>query len=216
MPAAVKSPKHKSRNARAYAINKQAQQISRMAPLYAIRKKPHQKPAFRRELRLLLRTQDCFPMVADHAVCPAQLRASVQPAVFKALALTPYVPRRPRLDAHGLPVAAFGHQIRLLRLPNERCLWSSRGVALAAAGRSADLPYEDLLLRDPFLWRPNLMFALRKDWVEACDTFASSEPPTTRTMAVLWGRVKTIMELRATRAESWGNQSILTACKQQL
>ncbi len=35
-------------------------------------------------------------------------------------------------------------------------------------------------------------------------------------MAALWGGVKTIMELRATRAESWGNQSILAACKQQL
>ena len=60
------------------------------------------------------------------------------------------------------------------------------------------------------------MFALRKDWVEACDTFASSGPPTTRTLAALWRGVKTIMELRATRAESWGNQSILAACKQQL
>ncbi len=45
---------------------------------------------------------------------------------------------------------------------------------------------------------------------------ASSEPLTTRTMAALWGRVKTIIEIRATRAESWGNQSILAACKQQL
>jgi hypothetical protein len=104
-------------------------------------------------------------------------------------------------------VAAFGHQIRLLLLPNERCKWSSRGVALAAAGRSADLPYEDLLLRAPFLWRPNLMFALLKDWVEACVTFASSEHPTTRTLAALWGRVKTIMELRAKRAESWGKSN---------
>ncbi len=60
------------------------------------------------------------------------------------------------------------------------------------------------------------MFALRKNWVEACDTLESYKPPTTRTMAVLWGRVKTIMEIRATRAESWGNQSILAACKQQL
>ncbi len=137
MPAAVKIPKHKSRTARAYAMNKQAQHLSRTASSYAIRKKPYQKPAFRRELHLLLRTQDCFPMVADLAACPAQLRASVQPAVFKALALTPYVPRKPRLDKHGLPVAAFGHQIRLLLLPNERCKWSSRGVALAAAGRSA-------------------------------------------------------------------------------
>ncbi len=60
------------------------------------------------------------------------------------------------------------------------------------------------------------MFVLHKDWVEACDTFASSETPTTRTMAALWGGVKTTMEIRATRAKSWGNQSILAACKQQL
>jgi hypothetical protein len=63
---------------------------------------------------------------------------------------------------------------------------------------------------------PNLIFALRNDWVEACDTLASSESPTIRTMAALWGGVKIIMEIRTTRAESWGNQSILAACKQQL
>ena len=213
MPAAVKIPKQKSRKARAYAINKKP---SRTASLPAFCKKPYQKPAFRRELRLLLDTEDCFPMVADFAACPAQLRASVRPAVFKALALTPYVPRKPRLNEHGLPAASFGHQIRLLRLPNERYLWPSRGIALAAAGRSADLPYEDLLLRAPFLWRPNLMFALRQDWAKACDTFASPEFPTIRTMAILWNGVKIIMKLRATRAESWGNQLILAACKQQL
>ena len=153
-------------------------------------------------------------MVADFAACPAQLRASVRPAVFKALALTPYVPRKPRLNEHGLPAASFGHQIRLLRLPNERYLWPSRGIALAAAGRSADLPYKDLLLRAPFIYRPNLMFALRQDWVKVCDTFASPEFPTIRTMAILWNGVKIIMKLRATRAESWGNQLILAACRQ--
>ena len=136
--------------------------------------------------------------------------------VFKALALTPYVPRKPRLDAHGLPVASFGHQIRLLLPSNKRFIWANSGVALAAAGRSANLPYENLLLRDPFLWRPTLMFALRQDWVNACNTFASPEPPTTRTLVALWGGVKAIMGLRATRAESWGNQKILAACKQQL
>ena len=213
MLAAVKIPKQNPHKARAYAISKKS---SRTASPHAICKKPYQKPAFRRELRLLLGTQDCFPMVADFAACPAQLRASVQPAVFKALALTPYVPRKPRLNEHGLPAASFGHQIRLLRLPNERYLWPSRGIALAAAGRSADLPYKDLLLRAPFIYRPNLMFALRQDWVKVCDTFASPEFPTVRTMAILWNGVKIIMKLRATRAESWGNQQILAACKQQL
>ena len=204
MPTAVKIPKQKSRKARAYAINKKP---SRTASLPAFCKKPYQKPAFRRELRLLLLdTKDCFPMVADFAACPVQLRASVQPAVFKALALTPYVPRKPRLDEHGLPVASFSHQIRLLLPSNKRFIWANSGVALAAAGRSANLPYENLLLRDPFLWRPNLMFALRQDWVNACNTFASPEPPTTRTLVALWGGVKAIMGLRATRAESWGNQ----------
>ena len=213
MPAAVKIPKKNPHKAQAYATSIKS---SRTASPHAICKKPYQKPALRRELRRLLDTQDCFPMVADFAACPAQLRASVQPAVFKALALTPYVPRKPRLNEHGLPAASFGHQIRLLRLPNERYLWPSRGIALAAAGRSADLPYEDLLLRDPFLWRPNLMFALRQDWVKVCDTFASPEFPTVRTMAILWNGVKIIMKIRATRAESWGNQLILAACKQQL
>ena len=206
MPAAAKIPKQNPHKAQAYATSKNS---SRTASPHAIRKKPYQKPAFRRELRLLRDTQDCFPMVADFAACPVQLRASVQPAVFKALALTPYVPRKPRLDEHGLPAAFFSHQIRLLLPPNERFIWSSSGVALAAAGRSANLPYEDPLLSDPFLWRPNLMFALRQDWVNACDALASPEPPTTCTLAVLWGGVKTIMGLRATRAESWGNQSIL-------
>jgi hypothetical protein len=35
-------------------------------------------------------------------------------------------------------------------------------------------------------------------------------------MAALWGSVKTIMKIRATRAESWGNQSVLAVCKQKL
>ncbi len=70
-------------------------------------KKTCQKPAFRRELRSLLHIQDYFLMEADSAVNPDQLRASVQSAVYQALALTPYVPRKPRLVANGLLVATI-------------------------------------------------------------------------------------------------------------
>ncbi len=82
-------------------------------------------------------------------------------------------------------MTAFGHQILLLLLPDERFSWASRGIALAAAGRLADLRYEDPLLCDPFFWRQNFMFVLWNDWVEVCDSLASFDPLTTRVMAVL-------------------------------
>ena len=214
--------KHVSRKARKMAKARASQRTPHAKPprnkaSSSQPRHPHKKTAFCREVRSLLRTEPHFPMDARFTGNPTHLRALLQPEVYKSLALSRYVPQRPKLDAEGQPYASFGHQIRLLPPPDISFITSSTwGVAMAAAGRSANIHYENPLLRNPLIHRPQTTFLLRQDWAEASASFAALGPPTPRTLAILWNGVKTVMETRVLRAETWGCPHILDACKQQL
>jgi hypothetical protein len=132
-------------------------------------------------------------------------------------ALSRHVPRSPKLDSKGKLAASFSHQISIAVPRGVRVtFFFARGTALAAAGRSADIRYENPMLWKPLLFRPHTIFNLRRDWAEETTSFADVGPPTPRTLAILWNGVKFIMGIRVLRAETWGCPSVLDACNQQL
>ena len=145
-----------------------------------------------------------------------QLRSSLHPEVYKALALSRHVSQKTRFDSDGRPCASFGHQIRLDVSPDSRFSFFNSGLAMAAAGRSADIHYDNPLLRKSPICCPRTIFNLRQSWEEVSTSFATLGPPTSRTLARLWIGIKIFMETRVQRAETWGCPHILDACKQQL
>jgi len=157
-----------------------------------------------------------FPMDPRFSENPRNLRAVLRPAVYEALTLPRHTPWNSLLDPKDQPHAFFGHQI-LLATPKYTCTtFAEIGMALAAAGRSANIPYKDPTLWTPLVFQLPTISKLREDWAEACTSFASAWPPTSHTLTVLWNGIKFIMGIRARRAKTWGCPSVLAACNQQL
>jgi hypothetical protein len=120
-----------------------------------------------------------------------------------ALVLSPAYNNTLRENPFGSHGTRFSHQLLLVGGPNRRIPLA--GTILAAAGRSAALRYDNLLLRDTFYWRPRLITELRSLWAEIALTFASLDLPTPQVMARLWSRVYQFMHIQAQRAETWGS-----------
>ena len=157
---------------------------------------------------------DHLPIRDDTTLSAPQLLAALHPLVYDALVLSPEYDNILRENTFGPHGARFSHQLLLVGGPSRRIPLA--GTILAAAGRSAALRYDNLLLRDTFHWRPRLIADLRSSWAEIALTFASLDPPTPRVMALLWSGVYQIMHIRAQRAETWGCPEVQRACAAQL
>jgi hypothetical protein len=124
---------------------------------------------------------------------------------------TPFCIRRPRLatpdnsrlleNLYSAHAARFSHQIRLVTRPGERTPPVLMGMALAAAGRSTALHYNNLLLLESIHWRPQMIAELRSQWAKIASTFASLDLPSQQVMAQLWSCVYQIMKIHVLNAE---------------
>ena len=112
--------------------------------------------------------------------------------------------------------AAFGHQFSLALHEGAHFDAVKRGLALAAAGRSAVLTSGTLGAAFDLITRDTLFQQLKTQWTsiepalrlqtELSGTFVNS----------LWSGVTLVFQIRASRAESWGVPEVLDACRQQL
>ena len=110
--------------------------------------------------------------------------------------------------------AAFGHHF-ILALPDGAHFHpAKRGLALAAAGRSASLSsavpdFPELVARDTFLRQ------LRDQWSAISVALTRDLELSGTQLNRLWDGVSYIMRTRAARATTWGVPEITTACRTQ-
>ena len=110
--------------------------------------------------------------------------------------------------------AAFGHHF-ILALPDGAHFHpAKRGLALAAAGRSASLSsavpdFPELVARETFLRQ------LRDQWSAVSVALTRDLELSGTQLNRLWDGVSYIMRIRAARATTWGVPEIATACKTQ-
>jgi hypothetical protein len=110
--------------------------------------------------------------------------------------------------------AAFGHHFDLALSDGAHFHPLKRGLALAAAGRSAALStappdYLDLVARENFLRQ------LRDHWTAISAALPRDQEISGTSLTRLWEGVSYVMRTRAARASTWGVNEVSSACRVQ-
>ena len=110
--------------------------------------------------------------------------------------------------------AAFGHQFTLSLAEGSRFDPLKRGLALAAAGRSATSASSLSDVTDE-VNRDNHTRLLRSQWQEMLSAFAKDQELSGTIVSRLWNGVTFVMRIRAARAATWNVAEVSTACRTQ-
>jgi hypothetical protein len=110
--------------------------------------------------------------------------------------------------------AAFGHQFTLSLAEGARFDPLKRGLALAAAGRSATTSSALSDVTDE-VNRDNHTRLLRTQWQEMLSAFAKDQELSGTIVSRLWNGVTFVMRIRAARATTWNVPEVSTACRTQ-
>ena len=110
--------------------------------------------------------------------------------------------------------AAFGHQFTLSLAEGSRFDPLKRGLALAAAGRSATSSSSLSDVTDE-VNRDTHTRLLRSQWQEMLSAFAKDQELSGTIVSRLWNGVTFVMRTRAARAATWNVAEVSTACRTQ-
>ena len=173
---------------------------------------PPATPSLPRKRRLLMH-DELRPLLEDAVYQALDVSSGLKPAERAKLQ------KAHREDHAGTLLdntvgAAFSHQF-ILALPDGAHFHPvKRGLALAAAGRSASLSsavpdFPELVARDTFLRQ------LRDQWSAISVALTRDLELSGTQLNRLWDGVSYIMRTRAARATTWGVPEITTACRTQ-
>ena len=112
--------------------------------------------------------------------------------------------------------AAFGHQIALSLTDGEFFEATKRGLALAAAGRSAAQPGFQSSTFGRDLSALTAFTELKRRWGEVMPAFNAPSELSGTNVDTLWLGAMTVMELRAERSTHWNVPEVHAACVKQL
>jgi hypothetical protein len=112
--------------------------------------------------------------------------------------------------------AAFGHQFSLALHEGAHFDAVKRGLALAAAGRSAAATSGTLSATFDLVTRDSLFLQLKTQWTAIEPSLRLPTELSGTFVNTLWAGVTLVFQIRAGRAESWGVPEVLEACLQQL
>jgi hypothetical protein len=112
--------------------------------------------------------------------------------------------------------AAFGHQFSLALHEGAHFDAVKRGLALAAAGRSAAATSGTLSAAFDLVTRDALFSQLKIHWTSIEPALRLPTELSGTFVNTLWAGVTLVFQIRAGRAESWGVPEVLEACLQQL
>ena len=112
--------------------------------------------------------------------------------------------------------APFGHQFTLALHDGAHFDAVRRGLALAAAGRSAQASAHTLSAAFDHVTRDAMLMQLKTSWAHAESAFHLPTELSGTLVNNLWTGVTFIFRLRADRARSWGVPEVADACALQL
>ena len=111
--------------------------------------------------------------------------------------------------------APFGHQILLALGRGAHFDPVKRGLALAVAGRSAEVDIHSTDSVANATGRRALLLEFRNEWADMKDSFSSDHELSGTNINRLWEGVSYIMQARAAQAKSWGCPEVADACQAQ-
>ena len=111
--------------------------------------------------------------------------------------------------------APFGHQIQLALGRGSHFDPAKRGLALAVAGRSAEVDTHATDSVANATGRRALLLEFRNEWAEMKDSFHSDHELSGTNVNRLWEGVSYVMQARAAQAKSWGCPEVADACQAQ-
>ena len=111
--------------------------------------------------------------------------------------------------------APFGHQIQLALGRGAHFDPAKRGLALAVAGRAADVDTSASDSVANATGRRALLLEFRNEWADMKDSFHSDHELSGTNVNRLWEGVSYIMQARAAQAKSWGCPEVADACQAQ-
>ena len=125
--------------------------------------------------------------------------------------------RESAAGAHYDPTvsAPFGHQIQLALGRGVHFDPVKRGLALALAGRSADIETSSTDSLASATSRRALVSDFRKEWTAMSDCFATDHELSGTNVNRLWDGVSFVMQDRAAQSKSWGCPEVADACQAQ-
>ena len=111
--------------------------------------------------------------------------------------------------------ASFGHQLQLSLAENAHFDPAKRGLALAVAGRYAEVDTHSADSVANATGHSALLLEFRNEWAEMKDSFHSDHELSGTNVNRLWEGVSYVMQAHAAQAKSWGCPEVADACQAQ-